>query len=89
MSDENDKLRCAFHLINRSFLDVLENKTIEYENEKFRLTGGKLEPEIIAQINRSLFVSDTSVTPAVNPGSVYEEEMNAELAEGRLFQKNI
>ncbi|MDM8552834.1 hypothetical protein QUF72_22325 [Desulfobacterales bacterium HSG2] len=76
LSDENDKLRCAFHLINRGFLDVLENKTIEYENKNFRLTGGKLEPEIIAQINRSLFVSDTSVTPAVNPGNVYEEEMN-------------
>jgi len=74
--DKDEQIRCSLHLLNRSYLDALENVTSTYVRSKnFQLTGGRIDKEIIAKLNLSLFMISNPNIPK-SPGSIYEETNN-------------
>ncbi len=73
LSDKNEQVRCSLHLLNRSYLDSLENKTSSYMiPDNFRLTGGEVNKEVISKLNTSLFIIENPNT-LKSTGSIYLE----------------
>ena len=72
LQDKEEQFKCACHLMNRSFLDTLENFTRKYLTlpEGFKLEKKEISGETIAKLNTSLFLSD-SILSRHSPGNVY------------------
>ena len=72
LQDKEEQFKCACHLMNRSFLDTLENLTRKelMLPEGFTLNKKEIPGETIAKLNTSLFLSD-SVTSRHSPGNIY------------------
>ncbi len=70
--DKEEQFKCACHLMNRSFLDTLENLTRKelMLPEGFTLNRKEIPGETIAKLNTSLFLSD-SVTSRHSLGNIY------------------
>ena len=70
--DQTEQFRCACHLMNRSFLDTLENKTSTELRipEGFELKQGSISEETIARLNTSLFTG-TNILERPSTGDIY------------------
>ena len=70
---EHERMRCALHLLNKSYLDILEDITVGYESsDNFRLNGEQeLSNTIKSELNSLLFIIDYPNRPK-SPGSIYE-----------------
>ncbi len=77
LESEDDQFKCACHLMNRSFLDTLENLTCKDLKipDGFSLQAqGNIPLETKAKINTSLFISELLYHP-YSPGYVYEYDI--------------
>jgi hypothetical protein len=72
---DDEKFRYAGHLINRSFLDQLENLTSSQLHlpDGFALTGRRIDKTTIAKLNASLFLHSNK-TNRPCPGHVYTDD---------------
>ncbi len=72
LQDKEEQFKCACHLMNRSFLDTLENLTRKDLTlpEGFKLENKELPSDTEAKLNTSLFLSD-SIINRHSPGNVY------------------
>jgi hypothetical protein len=87
LQNKEEQFRCACHLMNRSFLDTLENLTRRQLNlpEGFRLERKAISGETIAKLNTSLFLRE-SITSRHSPGNIYLHHDDA--LKGSLIQEN-
>lgn len=76
--DKEEQFKCACHLMNRSFLDTLENLTRRELTlpEGFKLEEKEISGETIAKLNTSLFLRE-SITSRHSSGNVYLHADNA------------
>lgn len=75
LTDKTEQFKCACHLINRSFLDTLEDSTstmIALPDE-FWISNGTLDCDTKAKLNSSLFLGK-NILPHPSTGCVYVEE---------------
>ncbi|TQD23577.1 hypothetical protein [Methanolobus vulcani] len=81
-TDKNEKFRCACHVVNRSFLDVLESKTTTelMAPSSFELKQGTITEDTTAKLNTSLFLTDNIFSRPVT-GCVFLED-NPSILEG-------
>lgn len=70
--DQTEQFRCACHLMNRSFLDTLENKTSTALKipEGFKLEQGAISDETKARLNSSLFIG-INILKSPSTGNIY------------------
>jgi hypothetical protein len=72
LDEQTEMFRCACHLMNRSFLDTLENKTsAELEiPEGSELIQGAISDETKARLNSSLFIG-ANILKRPSTGNIY------------------
>lgn len=91
LKDETDQFRCACHLMNRSFLDTLSEKTLTELKlpQNFQLTPGPISEETKAKLNSSLFTG-TMITTKPASGNVYlhSDEIVLNSLKKYLFKKD-
>ena len=85
--DPTEKFRCACHLMNRSFLDTLENKTNDDLQipDGFELKDGDISVKIKARLNSSLFI-DNNIVSRPATGNIYSVSNESILTD---LKKNI
>jgi hypothetical protein len=77
IEDPKEQFKCACHLMNRSFLDTLENEIMTSDNlpGTFKLAnGGQLEGIVKANLNTSLFIRENLLSRPTT-GCVYHEKI--------------
>ena len=76
--NKNEQFRCSCHLINRSFLDILEDNTNKNLNlpDSFILVNRDINPDIRAKLNSSLFLGKNILSRPVS-GCVFSVEDEA------------
>lgn len=71
LPNDSDKFKCAAHLLNRSYFDLLENSTSSSLTlpDNFKMVGGPVSEVTHAKLNTNLFLSSLNLIEN-QPGSI-------------------